>query len=452
MASRPCLSKHPEPVLSGCHHCSLFLHDSRYRALWSGESAPDGQASTGRLGRARCGHLGSETGETRACVTCGERGKPVAIHNCAVHGTCTTERQTSGLQTCRTCESWIPAVSIMESVEIRRAAALQRHAKERAAKHVEPPPSFVKRIDHISHWNAWPGKRFNSSMIRWGEGYLFAYRHGWRGSEIFLGLLDANFNPLGEPWRLDLHHRVEANFGREDVRLFWYRRRLHVSYIGVKGASRLVRTSQLYARLTDDLRVDRVFYPHYEGRQAWEKNWAFFEADGDLYAVYSFSPHKILRVIDDTAELAFEAPTVAQWDPETEIRGGASPVRIGDEFWHFAHSRWEKPAKRYMTLLYTFETESPFRVRRIIPAPILVADPRTNVGEDPNYCPVVFPCGAEPIYRDDGTVSHWLVTHGIHDRYTEIHRWDHADLESRLIPVRTGYRQRRVIEPMGEYI
>jgi FkbM family methyltransferase len=271
-----------------------------------------------------------------------------------------------------------------------------------------------------------PGKRFNSSLIAWGGGYLLAFRNGWRGSEIFLTPLDARFRPSGAPVKLDLRH-PGANYGREDPRLFFHAGRLHVSFIGVVGGNRIRHTNQLYARIGDGLRVEAVFHPHFPGRREWEKNWQFFSHGGELYAVYSVAPHRVLRVRGDAAALAYETATYAPW-VGGELRGGAAPVLAGGEWWCFFHDRVEPPGRRraYRLGLYTFEDRPPFRALRITPEPVLAADPATNRN---NYADVVFPCGA---VRDG---DRWVVSCGVHDRWTELHAFGHADLDRRLVSI-----------------
>lgn len=272
-----------------------------------------------------------------------------------------------------------------------------------------------------------PGLRFNPSILPWRDGYLFAFRNGWRGSDVFVVPMDAGRRPLGPAIKLELFHS-DANYGREDPRLFVFRGRLHVAYSGVVGGSQIRHTNVLYARIDEDLRVEQIYSPQFAGRNLWEKNWSFFEHAGRLYAVYSFAPHAVLAVDGDRAEVAYRTPTRAPWVLGTEIRGGASPVRVGDEWWCFFHSRYEEHGHRiYVTGLYTFDAEPPFRVRRIIPGPIDVADPWTKPRDQ--YASVVWAGGAARAGGD------WVIATGIHDRWSELRTFRHADLESALVEV-----------------
>lgn len=287
-----------------------------------------------------------------------------------------------------------------------------------------------------------PGLRFNSSLARHptnSDEYILAFRNGWKGSQIFLQRLDSRFKPIEQAWQLDLHHHLEASYGREDPRLFMHNDRLHIAYAGVVSGTTQLHTSVLYARLTaDGSRVEEKWYPYYPYRNAWEKNWSFFEFQPTdrmtskpnqrrrLYAVYSISPHRIAYIDEHQAVMDYSTGNDMLWYGG-ELRGGASPVLVGDEYWHFAHDRIRDGLYVYRTMLYTFASKPPFNVLRYTPQPILTADKSSKpIGQ---YCAAIFTCGAVRTGDD------WFLSSGGHDRWTEIHRFSHSDLESRLVKV-----------------
>lgn len=291
-----------------------------------------------------------------------------------------------------------------------------------------PRCDLLRRFDHRNLWPKLYGMRFNPSIAPWKDGYVLVYRTGWKGSDIFIGLLDKSFQPQGQPKKLELNHR-HARYGREDPRLFFFRGQLHIGYAGVvAGGGRRLHTNILYARISDRLTVEEVFYPHYQRRNFWEKNWQFFEHNNELYCVYSIAPHKILHIDGHHATEAYETPTPAPW-VGGEPRGGASPVLVDNEWYCFFHSRVDTPdrGRIYNTGLYTFENAPPFRVQRFIPAPIQEADPENKPGDQ--YAAVVF-CGGAILESD-----RWLLANGIHDRWSEIHALDAIELDRRLVPV-----------------
>jgi hypothetical protein len=283
------------------------------------------------------------------------------------------------------------------------------------------------RFDHANLWCGIPGLRFNPSILSDGDGYLFACRDRfWYRSNIFIGRLDGAFRPIGRWRQLDLMHPT-ADTSREDPRLFRFRGRVHMAFMGAAHGLRAPTQNQLYARLSGDgMSVEEVFAPHYPARQRWEKNWSFFEYDGELFAVYSFTPCRILRIEGNAATLAHEMPTAAIWQGG-EIWGGAPPVLVGNELWCFTHDRIYDGHLLYRTGLVTLDRRPPFAVRRIVPEPILAADRRTKPALQ--YSSVVFAGGAVRCGDD------WVIAHGIHDHWCELHSFSHAGLESQLVIV-----------------
>lgn len=343
--------------------------------------------------------------------TCGA----CSVFRCSLHTECVltpNDLNTQGLKVCMSCEDRKP----------RRDGSV-------VAPSLPNPLVGQSRpaipLDHITLCPGTPGLRFNPSIIEWKKGYLYAFRNGWRGSEIYVVELDKQFKQVGQPIQLNLTHS-EANYGREDPRLFIYNSRLHISYTGVVGGTRIRHTNVLYARLSNSLQVEQIFFPRYAQRSHWEKNWQFFEWDKKLYATYTVAPHKILRIEGENATVAYETSTAAPWNLGTEMRGGASPVKVGDEYYSFFHSRVEQGRLRvYLTGLYTFEAKPPFAIKRIIPQPIDVATPANKPADQ--YASVVWAGGAVRSGDD------WAIATGIHDRWSEVRFWNADQLENELV-------------------
>lgn len=291
------------------------------------------------------------------------------------------------------------------------------------------------------YWTDWPirfdehnlmpgvgGKRFNSSIFEWRGEYIMAFRDGWAGSEIWIARLTKDFKPTGFYRKLNLWHG-EAQYGREDPRLFVFCNKLHIAYVGVQGVSgRVLKTNMLYARLGDDFGTEAIFAPKAPGvpQQQWQKNWSYFEHDSILYASYSIAPHKVLRLDGERCEWAYETPTRANWT-WGEMRGGASPILVGDRFWCFFHSKTTHGGFMYYTGLLTFAAEPPFRVLEITPQPILVCHKPTQPSDQ--YAPVIFTCGA---------VKHgneWVLSSGIHDRWMQLDKFNAAELQRSLLEI-----------------
>lgn len=376
---------------------------------------PTGAAPTTAAVPLTCRHLGAETTGERVCPTC--RGNvrlkefTCALGMGAGHGGRAAPAQDCGPGRC-------PGYNAEPT-----AAAPARPA------HPTPPP--VKLAATFERHTLAPhvdGIRFNPSLIRQANGdYLLAYRTGWRGSQIHAAALRPDLSWTGHDCRVTLFHR-DANFGREDPRWFMFRGQRHLYYTGVVGGYRGRHTNTLYARLTDDCRVEAIYSLQIPGRRPWEKNVIPFEYDGRMYAVYQIAPHRVLVIDGDRCEFVTEERWSVPWSGGGELRGGASPILVGDEYWSFCHDSVDPPGRKkcYRTWLYTFEARPPFRPRRVIPYPVQEADPQSN---HDNYADVLYVGSATPV---DGN---WLLACGVHDRYSEIYSVPHAELEARLVPV-----------------
>ncbi len=201
-------------------------------------------------------------------------------------------------------------------------------------------------------------------------------------------------------------------------------------------------------------------------RQEIEKNWMLFPHDGELFAVYWIAPHTILSVnLKGEGDISCKLVYKTDWDVSVYADhygppfGGAPPVRRGNQYLSFFHSRrpvsplrwvlrywpiapnvrlprylaaieWRLRQPfgqvRYAAGAYAFEAAPPFRPLWITPAPVLCPEdhpPRQHHHRaNPFTDGIVYPCGAIPWY-DDG----WLVSYGLHDeqcclRHISVHR------------------------------
>lgn len=268
--------------------------------------------------------------------------------------------------------------------------------------------------------------RFNAGLIRFKGRLLLAYRTGWEGAEVHVAELTEDYRAVRNEILVPLRH-PQAPYGREDPRLFVFRGRLHVAYIGVMSGNG--PTNQMYARLSDDgRRVEETFYPHYQRRRAWEKNWAFFEWEDELFCVYQVRPHVVLHVRGNEAYPFVETDTPHHWTGG-ELRGGAPPVRVGDRYYHWFHGRvgeWQHGV--YTVGVYTFRARPPFDVLGMTADPLLSGERLPEYG-DRGYEPrVVFPCGA---FLEAGR---WKVSMGVEDRVIDVCEWDAAACDRLLAP------------------
>ncbi len=359
----------------------------RIRRLWDVNASARG-VDVNDASTLRCVHRGAKTGDTVDCPTCPAAAKKTAdVYQCKVRGRC--------------------APSLDRHHEVTGCGL----CKDKAF--AGPVKKLVKVLI--------PGtpKAFNPSIIDYGGKLLFCYRNQWSGSRLWVCEIDREtLQPKSAGVKLDLTH-PRCRAGQEDPRLFVFRDRLHVQFSGVESASGKIIVNVMMAILTDDLKVQHVWQPKLEDRQEWEKNWQPFDCRRELYSVYHphiGGAHAVLYHNSDVVTRLEPQPWNPVWSGG-DIRGGAAPVRVGDEYWCFFHSYpW------YTMGLYTFDACPPFRPRRMMLDPLL--SPDGGIGK-----PVVFPGGAVK----DG--DRWLVAFGRNDQHAEIAVLDHAELESRLVVV-----------------
>lgn len=193
---------------------------------------------------------------------------------------------------------------------------------------------------------------------------------------------------------------------------------------------------QSFCRLTPDWKRVEVLWETPYGNNArkpdqatgWEKNWTWFKREDGWHCVYTINPHVVFRVNHEgTAVQTYSnKPLMLPWE-HGEIRGGTSPVRIGNEYFCFFHSAtvWQKPKRRYFMGAYTFSAEPPFELLRFTPEPLLAgSDADFRVLGSPL---VIFPNGA--LRQGDD----WLVVFGVNDENCGWIKIPHADLEERLV-------------------
>lgn len=364
-----------------CYLCWLFVHKQDFRTYWGGEGPAFGIRGE-NIPYSSCIHLGEELGSRKQCGSC--RGTVMLKeYACNLHGKIT-------LRNCNKCKD----------------------------------KSNTIRIDSENFLPEISGFRLNGSITEYKDGYVIAFRNGWNGSEIFVCEMTKEFKPKPETvQKLKLRLRGISDFAREDPRLFWFQNKLHIMFIGFTGSV----THVLYAKLKDDFSVERIYIPQVEDRKYWEKNWQFFEHENTLHCVYTINPHRILRFDECTTKEVANVSSSFPWE-YGEPRGGASPVKVGDEYWCFFHSSVEMGDKTYYMGLYTFSANPPFEIKRIVSQPIRSAD--WNNKPSDQYCAAVFPGGA--VKKGDN----WIVMQGIHDRWIEINSWSHKVLDSALKEVK----------------
>ncbi len=160
----------------------------------------------------------------------------------------------------------------------------------------------------------------------------------------------------------------------------------------------------------------------------YEKNWLWFLADGNLVLLYKANPWTINIFGNRWSEKQeIKIPGVT-W-PYGEIRGGTTPVRVGDLYFTFHHSSlpWKGRYRRYYAGCLAFDAKPPFTPRLITNEPLLIGSQNDKWSQRKPL--VVFPCGA--LYKNET----WLVTLGVNDLISAWLELPHKDLISRMQPV-----------------
>lgn len=324
------------------------------------------------------------------------------VRDCDIHDRCTRIKVGSKLHNCEHCPDYNPAVP-------------------------SPTLLFPRKLHEVDASKLSKGRSgwaFNAGLLRYKDRLLLCYRTDWAGSRCHIAELGEDYNVLNTT-QLSLPH-ARAMGGQEDPRLFVYREQLHIAYIGVERG----RTSQLYARLTDDHSTEAIYYPeptNYRRQEPKEKNWSFFDYEGHLMAVYETGPrHTIITVDRNRAELLYDTPVEFPWSGGF-IRGGAPPVRVGDLYYHWFHGRVGTDQYPWYNMgLSVFEAKPPFKTVAFSAHPLLWGDMNANLKTDRSYACTAFPCGA---VLDNDT---WKIGMGWNDRRIMIAEWNAADVDAEI--------------------
>lgn len=336
-----------------------------------------------------CIHRGREL-RSELCPSC--RGKvKVKVFGCALHKECTLAKAIDGAKLCSGCPD---------------KAEGQAESIIRIDPHLLTPASA----------------HFNCSLIEWGGRTLLAYRARPTDSTLHIAELGPHWQPTRtQPIPLD----VPGIAAYEDPRLFTYADTLWLSFVGTQIGQVGIMAHQFIVPLGDDLQpLAAPLQPLYPDRQyPMEKNWTYFESGGGLYCVYTISPHVVLSIAKGLAVKVSETGPVS-WSGGL-LRGGASPVLVGDEWYAFFHGVEQHDGGRrtYTVGCYTFENRPPFAIKRLAPAPLYVPPAHPDKRHR-----IAFPCGA---IRRDG---HWVISMGTADEFCDLLFLKEARVEAALKP------------------
>lgn len=278
-------------------------------------------------------------------------------------------------------------------------------------------------------------RNYNSGLALVGGRWLLCTRRFdreiWRSQLVLNELQGAKATRLKV---LDLPRKTgQEHF--EDGRLFLWKGQLHVAYTEGLYWQRPWTAVQKVARLRDDFSVEWAKTLEYGANGVagvTEKNWQFFVARHNLYAVYAIEPHVVMQ-FDENLRV------VRQWRTSAglhkDLRGGSPPVlcdgmMVSFCHWHIGYRRppSEIDLRRYGFSAYAFSPKPPFEVLAFS-KPIAIAsedDPLIPNLAYPHWTPlVVFPCGAVLDKHE------WIISAGVNDSYDVMLRISPKDIQWR---------------------
>jgi predicted GH43/DUF377 family glycosyl hydrolase len=166
--------------------------------------------------------------------------------------------------------------------------------------------------------------------------------------------------------------------------------------------------------------------------------------DGPFHAVYAVHPHRLLRLsMDGEGPIACALAGSTDWNvgdyPRQfgELRGGAPPQRVGDQYYSICHSVHGTPKNyRYVAAVYRFGASPPFAPTGapagILELPNPFGPARTHERLNPAVAEVVYPCGA--IHRE----GRWFVSYGINDERCAVAVVPHPAVEAAVTSALPG--------------
>jgi len=297
-----------------------------------------------------------------------------------------------------------------------------------------------------------PVRAFNPGLLRDRDGWLTAYRVVGPDGRRRIGLcrLDQGFQVVaGSPVAMTDHVRFRSGAAYPEVakqwfadpRLYRFGARLFVYW---NSGWHEPHNCQFLQELDP-----ATLLPHghprelgLAGRRKLEKNWTFFTPSiGELRAVYSVTPHRILAgSLEGDGDLTFEESARTEWSiagyPECHggLRGGTPPVLVDGRYWSFCHTVHDgADGYRYAPAAYAFAASPPFAPLARPTRPLVLGNPfggrRTYERLNPAVGEVIYPCGAA---WDD---ARWIISHGINDEYCALSLVSPAAVRATLEPV-----------------
>lgn len=194
-----------------------------------------------------------------------------------------------------------------------------------------------------------------------------------------------------------------------DGRMFAVDGKLYISFTFMDD--NYVQKQSIY-----DVKNDKIYLPRFNynnGIYNKEKNWQFFQMDGDLYMIYYVKPFRVYKISKKTFEVIQEVQNLP-WKFPMSLRGSAPPVFVGDKFYMVVHSTDYK--------MYVLTFDKYFRILKVTSKPLCDGHDGTCTYN------IYFPCGMIYNQMDDT----FLISMGINDVKIGLMKFTKSELDSLL--------------------
>jgi predicted GH43/DUF377 family glycosyl hydrolase len=287
-------------------------------------------------------------------------------------------------------------------------------------------PSLVMRDDGI--WLLTRASGLHPRGFMYGQNSIVAFKLDDLGKQPHHGKI--------------LHWPVDNPMQHfEDPRVF-YHPRLGQTLIGActflwNGPGDWTGALQVFGAFDSEWACKKMDYPKIGGNPGklekvahkdYEKNWVWWIHEEKLHLLYKANPWTVYVFENRWSERTDYKSDGITW-PYGEIRGGTTPVQVGDLFFSFHHSSlpWKGRYRRYYAGAIAFETVPPYKPKMITTEPLLQGSQNDVWAQRKPL--VVFPCGALML-KDN-----WLISMGVNDLKSAWLELPHESLLERMRPI-----------------
>lgn len=159
-------------------------------------------------------------------------------------------------------------------------------------------------------------------------------------------VLDKEFNVI-KKYFLETPYQNCPYVGIEDVRFFVHNQNIYYtgSYF-YEPENRVKIVSGIY-RMDDKTLIPNVITPSFPTNNHWEKNWIFFNNNGELNVIYKWKPIYICKINYETKQLDLLRTIDKVPDFFDLFRGSTNGVEYNNKIWFIVHYSKKVMSKNY---------------------------------------------------------------------------------------------------------